>query len=50
MKDQLTANLNALNDARRAYTSQRWAANCNCGAGSGKPCFNLRIAYLMSQG
>ena len=52
MKDQLTANLNALNDAQRAPTLHKdGPLIVIAGAGSGKTrVLTYRIAYLMSQG
>lgn len=52
MKDQLTADLNALNDAQRAPTLHKdGPLIVIAGAGSGKTrVLTYRIAYLMSQG
>lgn len=52
MKDQLTANLNALNDAQRRPTLHKdGPLIVIAGAGSGKTrVLTYRIAYLMSQG
>ena len=52
MKDQLTANLNALNDAQRGPTLHKEGPLIViAGAGSGKTrVLTYRIAYLMSQG
>lgn len=52
MKDQLTANLNALNDAQRGPTLHKdGPLIVIAGAGSGKTrVLTYRIAYLMSQG
>jgi len=52
MKDQLTANLNALNEAQRAPTLHKdGPLIVIAGAGSGKTrVLTFRIAYLMSQG
>ena len=52
MKDQLTANLNTLNDAQRRPTLHKdGPLIVIAGAGSGKTrVLTYRIAYLMSQG